>query len=254
MTKNFSVFVNTTDSFEDCWQPFFFLFKKFWPQYNGRIYLNTELKTFYYSGLNIISIKNGLIESKWTDCLIKALSNISDENVLYFQEDYFLHSPVNHEFLYELYKQFVDNDYDCLHLTDQCSNGPFIKKTTNEYIWEIHKNADYRISTQAAFWKRSSLIKIIDSGKTAWEFEHYSNENYNEKIQKVYCLNREIFTKGKNEIIPYIFTGIIKGKWNKQVFQVFKENGIAVNFKERKFYQERRILSLIKKLIKLCRF
>ena len=58
--SNFSILVNTTDSFSDCWNPFFKLFKKYWPNYGGKIYLNTEIKDFKYEGLNIICIKNKL--------------------------------------------------------------------------------------------------------------------------------------------------------------------------------------------------
>ena len=60
MKDNYAILINTTDSFDDCWEPFFKLFKKHWPEFNGKIYLNTETKEFKYSGINIISIKNGL--------------------------------------------------------------------------------------------------------------------------------------------------------------------------------------------------
>ena len=60
MDRKFSVFVNSTDSFEDCWFPFFSLFKTFWPEFGGKIYLNTEAKQFCYPGLRKV-IKRGLI-------------------------------------------------------------------------------------------------------------------------------------------------------------------------------------------------
>jgi len=53
---NFSIFLNSTDSFEDCWLPFFTLIKKFWPNLEYKIYLNTETKEYYSKGLNISPI------------------------------------------------------------------------------------------------------------------------------------------------------------------------------------------------------
>jgi hypothetical protein len=97
----FSILINSTDSFDDCWFPFFTLFKKYWPEYTGIIYLNTETKSYSHEGLNIISIQNNKNTPNkritWSECLIKCLNVIDDDIILYMQEDYFL-------------KDFVKND------------------------------------------------------------------------------------------------------------------------------------------------
>ena len=105
----YSIFINTTDSFEDCWEPFFKLFKQYWPEYNGKIYLNTETKEYFYSGLNIISIQNGLEGKPWSQCLKHALELIDEEYMLYMQEDYFLHSPVKNSLMEAFFKKFKEN-------------------------------------------------------------------------------------------------------------------------------------------------
>jgi hypothetical protein len=53
----YSILVNTCDKFEDCWDPFFKLFKFYWPDYTGTIYLNTEYKDYSFEGLTIVSLK-----------------------------------------------------------------------------------------------------------------------------------------------------------------------------------------------------
>ena len=111
--KHFSILVNTTDSFEDCWQPFFKLFKKNWPEYAGVIYLNTENSAFVYDGLNIIPVKNGLVGKPWSQCLKYALEFIKEENIIYMQEDYFLHEPVNNSLIDQYYKLFEEKELDC---------------------------------------------------------------------------------------------------------------------------------------------
>jgi hypothetical protein len=58
----------------------FALFKKYWPEYNGTIYLNTETKQFTHEGLNIVSKKNNLntVQNRitWNECLIRAINVI----------------------------------------------------------------------------------------------------------------------------------------------------------------------------------
>jgi len=233
---NFSILVNTTDSFEDCWHPLFKLFKQYWPEYNGKIYLNTETKEYHYSGLNIISIQNGLTGKPWSQCLKHALEFIDEEHILYMQEDYFLHSSVNNLLVKEFLDKFKTNNLDCLHLTDQCTSGPFNKNTCIENVWEIEKRANYRLSTQAAFWRKDSLIKLIRNWESAWQFEHYGKKRSNYLLNKVMCVNQNKFKKDKNEVLPYVFTGIIKGKWNKEVVELFNNSNIQIDFEKRGFY------------------
>jgi hypothetical protein len=138
---------------------------------------------------------------------------------------------------------------DCLHLTDQSTPGPFRKSYFSPLAWEILKGADYRISTQAAFWKKDSLMKIIELEKSAWEFENTANKSIEKQPSKIFCVSREIVQKNKFEVLPYIFTGIIKGKWNKEVKLLFKENNIEMNYKYRGVYHESILTKILKYII-----
>jgi hypothetical protein len=237
--QDFNIFVNTTDTFEDCWLPFFTLFKKYWPDYQDKIYLNTETKDFAFDGLNIVCIKNGLINGKWSDCTLFGLNYLQEDTILYLQEDYFLNAPVNTIKILEFYNLFKENGLHCLHLTDQSTSGPFNKSTFKPELWEILPDAKYRISTQAAFWKKKSLIDLLQPKQSAWRFEKTYNQPLDTQPDMIFCVNHDIFRKNENEIIPYIFTGIIKGKWNKEVEKLFKSNNIIVNFSIRGFYKVR---------------
>lgn len=233
---NYSILVNTTDSFEDCWHPFFKLFKKYWPEYKGKIYLNSEKKEFTFEGLNIIPIKNQLSWKPWSQCLKHALSFIEAEYILYMQDDYFFHSNVKNTEINKFFNILMHHKLDCLHLTDQCTSGPFNKNTGIEDIWEINKGVSYRLSTQAALWNKESLLKLIRNWESGWQFEKYGTKRSNYLLNKIMCVNRDKIIKDKNEIIPYVFTGIIKGKWKKEVKELFRENDINWDFSKRGFY------------------
>jgi hypothetical protein len=105
-TFNFTIFVNTSDGFEDCWDPFFTLFNKHWNDCKIPIFLNTEFKEYTFQGLNITCTKvhSGITERKltWSECLTKGLEKVETPYVLYLQEDYFFETNVNVEFILSL--------------------------------------------------------------------------------------------------------------------------------------------------------
>ena len=196
------------------------MFKVYWPDYDGKIYLNTETKEYSHQGLNIISIKNNLSGQNWSNCLRYAVNSIKEDSFIYMQEDYFLRSAVNTNLVEDMFFLFKEKKYDCLHLTDQCTSGPFLDKPSDKRIWKIANEAEYRVSTQAAFWKKSTMLEIIRPWESGWDFEKYaSKRSINHNFM---CVNQEIYKKNNQEIIPYIFTGIIKGKWKKEVSALFE--------------------------------
>lgn len=235
----YSILINTTDSFEDCWIPFFTLFKKYWPDYTGKIYLNTETKSFSFPGLNIISIRNNKqtpdIKITWSECLIRALESIETEVVLYMQEDYFLKDFVKNEIVNK-YVQLMNEhtDIHCIHLTDQAviaENEPSIYENLHPVI----KKQRYRISCQAALWRKDILYSYLRPYEDAWQFEEFGSK-------RAIFLNNNFFAVNKNwikinqfEIIPYIFTGIVQGRWYEEVVPLFAKEDISVNYSIRGF-------------------
>ena len=155
------------------------------------------------------------------------------------QDDYFLKSEVNHQILNFFYMQFLKHRFDCLHITDQCTSGPFSKNTGIKNIWEINKTATYRVSTQVAFWDKNTLKGLLRNHETGWQFEHFGSLRSKYIPLRLMCVSQDEIIKDKNEILPYDFTGIINGKWKEEVVQLFETNNISVNFEKRGFYIER---------------
>ena len=251
--SSISILVNTTDSFEDCWVPFFTLFKNFWPSYSGKIYLNTETKDFSYSGLNIVCIKNGLINHTWSQCLIYALDTIEEDLLIYMQEDYFLDYAVNIHELSRFLSVFKRGNYDCLHLTNQCNQGPFIDIIGENRIWEIPRGVRYRASTQAAIWRKEALSSILVPWENGWEFERFGSKRSNIYLSKVVCVNQDLYGSHEKSVISYVFTGIIKGKWNKAVVECFQFNNIVVNYTLRGFVSKQNKFDIKQKFRSILR-
>jgi hypothetical protein len=238
----YSILINTTDSFEDCWFPFFTLFKKYWPEYTGNIYLNTETKTYTHEGLNIISIQNNKNTPNqritWSECLIRALNVIDDGIILYMQEDYFLKDFVKNDFLKDFVKLIsLENNIDCIHLTDAAGHLG-LPSTIHDKLHHLISPQRYLTNCQAALWKKKTLISLIRPYENAWQFEEFASKRA-AKLNPIFLgVSRSFVKHNQYEIIPYVFTGIIQGRWYEPVVQLFNKNDILVDFSKRGFVNQ----------------
>ncbi|HEX4373428.1 MAG TPA: hypothetical protein VHZ50_09025 [Puia sp.] len=246
----YCIFINTTDSFEDCWLPFFKTFSAYWPDFNGTIFLNTEKKDFGFENLNIVSVKNANNNSctaTWSACLLNGLQKVGSEILLYMQEDYFLRAPVDNKLIHDHALLMLDEDIDCIHLTDQHSAGPF-KPSPYPGLWMLSKNADHRISCQAALWKKDILIKYIRAHENPWQFELYGTLRARCMDHKFYTVNLNRHKLHCKEIIPYIFTGVIQGKWYEEVIELFAQHHIEIDFSGRGFITDKERFALLPRI------
>jgi hypothetical protein len=240
--NSYAILINTCDKFEDCWLPFFKLFKKYWPQYTGKIYLNTETKIFAYPGLHIISLQTNLHTPEqaitWSECLIRALKASETDIVLYMQEDYFLKDFVKND-LVEKYVQMMQQytNIDCIHLTDQ---GLINDKKSEKYegLFSVLPKQRYLVSCQAALWKKETLLKLLRTYENAWQFEEFGSQRAAILKPEIFGVDKSWVKLNEFEIIPYIFTGIIQGRWYEPVVDLFKKHAILIDFSERGFVKD----------------
>lgn len=241
----YSILINTCDKFEDCWNPFFQLFSKFWPDYSGKIYLNTEYKDYSYPGLDIIAVKGCKRHdfppnerATWSQCLLWALELIDTDIVLYMQEDYFLKDMVKNEIVEDYVNLMADNEIiKCIHLTDQAVKTDRPSKYSNLDVVALDQR--YRVSCQAALWKKGELQLIIRKYENAWEFEEFGSKRSSAYKHIYLTVNRAFVRLNIYEIIPYIFTGIIQGRWYEEVIPLFRRNHIRIDFSVRGFNKSR---------------
>lgn len=239
--KKITILVNTSDSFEDCWNPFFSLFKKYFKDLDYNILLNTEFKDYTFQDLKIkcskVHIGTKDRRLTWSECLRKALEQIDTPLVLYMQEDYFLHNYVDLERL-ETYTELMIENKQISHigLTKFGSYGPFEKSSYLDLL-EIGLNNRYRISTQAGLWRVDILKSYIKDHESGWMFEILGTLRAKKRKNEVFLtVQRSDESKG---VFDYILTGIIKGKWHYQVPDLFKRHGIEVDYTKRGFYSKR---------------
>lgn len=240
----YSILINTCDKFEDCWDPFFKLWSIYWKDCTGKIYLNTEYKEYSYPGLDITVVKgcekHNVPRDKratWSQCLRWALEAMDTDIVLYMQEDYFLKDTVKNE-LVEQYIQLMQehSDIKCIHLTDQAvlSSGHSQYEKLNKVAYKQR----YRVSCQAALWRKEELLNIIREYETAWEFEEFGSQRSAIMGHEYLVVDKGFVKLNHFEIIPYIFTGIVQGRWFEETVPLFRKHGIEMDFSKRGFVSE----------------
>jgi hypothetical protein len=239
--NDLTIFVNTSDSFEDCWQPFFTLFERFWPNCPHPIVLNTETKDYSFKDLNIVCAKVAIGENRrltWSECLERALDSIHTPYILYLQEDYFLEGNVRADSLEIMLSELRAGHADVIRLSESNEAGPWLR-AENALIWEIAQNAKYRISLQAALWRKDFLRAQVRSHENPWQLESFGSMRLRRQKVKIFCVNRELFSGKRKEIFPYTPTGVVAGKWVQHVVEhLFARQGIIVDFSQRGFYDK----------------
>ncbi|MDD4913795.1 MAG: hypothetical protein PHW13_01985 [Methylococcales bacterium] len=237
--QDLTIFVNTSDNFEDCWIPFFTLFHRYWPDCRYPIVLNTETKDFQFAGLSIHCSKVAAGETRrltWSECLARSLDAIETPYILYLQEDYFLENPVKTGQIELLLAEMRAGRADVIRIMECGGAGPW-RPTLNPLLWEVDQHSQYRISLQAGLWRKSTLRGQIRLHESPWQLEVFGSARARRKQEKVLCVNRDLFSSPEAEILPYQPTGVVAGRWEREIVEpLFAKEGLAVDFSIRGFH------------------
>jgi hypothetical protein len=238
MRSTWGVFVNTSDGFADCWEPYFKLFSKYWPNFEGSIYLNTEKMDYCFPNLNIIALKvlkdfkNN--KKSWSHCLLAAIDLIEEDIVLQTFEDCFLIDYVNHTEIAKLVNIMIKEDLTFIGLGG--NNGPYFK-TEYTGLLGVEKGDPYRINTQPSLWNIRKIKKFIKKHESPWFFEVYGSERTKYFHDKIYAIDEDYYG-GEFTLFPNL-EGLRRGKWEKNgIVDIFRNNNIDIDYSIRGFYGE----------------
>jgi hypothetical protein len=93
------------------------------------------------------------------------------------------------------------------------------------------------IGLQAGLWRKSTLRESLRSHESPWQLEILGTRRVRQHLHKVFCVNRDRYSGLGKEIIPYTATGVISGRWARDiVVPLFERHGIEVDFSRRGFY------------------
>ncbi|MGC3977974.1 MAG: hypothetical protein QM751_06915 [Paludibacteraceae bacterium] len=251
MNDKYSILINSTDSYSDCWYPFFTLLKNIWKNIGVKIYLNCENKVFTFDGVDIYPIRNQK-SFTWSECLLNAIEQIKSPIILYMQDDYFVDSVVDSKSIDEFAELMIQNpEIKTIGLTKFGSPASKAFYPDDNRLKIVRQHAKYRISLQAGMWNKECLKSYLLSDENGWMFEIFGSGRARKKKDLFLTISSDSFKK--DAVINYMHTGIIKGKWHKNIPDFFKSENIDIDFSIRGLIDptKNRIINKIQTIKKL---
>jgi hypothetical protein len=223
--NNLTIFVSSCDAFSDCWDPFFTLFKRHWPEYSGRIILATETKSYTFPGLNIICpcVQNDFSRKlTWSEITTLTLAHLNTPYFLLLLEDYFIKSPVNHREFLKMFEIMQAEDYSHLMLIPMPGKN---LPSKYDFLLERAANAPYRFSTQVGIWKTKQFISYLRPHESPWLAEMWGSKRAARIPDSFYALSNDYIETNGYIIDYFIRGGVQKGKWVTGVPEFLQANG-----------------------------
>lgn len=215
--NNLSMVFCTCDAYMDLSDNFFVLLHKYWPEFKGDIFFNTDTKKYTSELYNIINVVHHEKNSSWSQRLYDSLKLVTTDFVLLFLDDFYLEGKVNNkEFLSCL--QYIEGHKEVNGIAFTLEPG--IKKPLKNELSEfsIRKHfAQYKCTAHISIYRTSFLKKILKRNENAWEFEVNGTIRSFLKKGKFICKNNRNFT------FPYSYGLLVRqGSYDKKLKEHFE--------------------------------
>jgi hypothetical protein len=215
LVKNNVCFVVVScDKYSDLWPSFFKnLHDKLAIVEDYKVYLVSNYLSF--NDYSVINIKVGQ-DISWSSNFFIALNKISEENIFLLIDDLYLRYTIQKSDMQNWIDIFVENDMNYLRLTGK-------PKPTGNYfldgVWEVSNNEFYRTATVFSFWKKKTLLELLDTSESAWDFEYFGSKRAN-RYSNWYSTKSNMFS---------YYNLVIKGKINPFVLKKISKSGYMIN-------------------------
>lgn len=241
-TPDFTVIVQSTDSFSDCWLPFFELLSRYWPGLQAPILLNAETKSYSHPKLNIRATNNATCSPNWptwSESVLHALSLVETDIVLLTLDDMLPAAPVDVDALERCLRLMERHRYSAITLTQHGTRRP-TKPSADELLLEVTQTARYRISSCPSLWRVEALKSYLQSHENVWEFEIMGSRRARKRPDSLFIANPAAVGNDGEGIMPYfqgaVDTAIVKGRWQRGIEEFFGSRGIPMDYEARGFF------------------
>lgn len=237
--ENLALFVASTDSYQDCWAPFFSLLARHWPQRSCPVYLGSETREFSDPSNTVVTLRSGFRNPKtpWSDNIIAQLRQIPEPYILWTLDDLFLAGPVDELFILRKVEQMQSASLPYVQL-QPFGASRYYKQTEFDGIWEIAERYRYRLSLMSGLWQREALLSLLVPGENPWQTEIRGSVRSSARGLRLCSIQPVPLNAASSLPYPTIVTGITKRKWNPAVEPLFRSAGLDVDLSLRGFHRE----------------
>lgn len=227
---DFTIFVSSSDNYSDLWDLFFDLFKKNWPDFKGRIVLNTETLSYERNDLDLECTQVGKLGT-FGKVFIAGLNTVRSDNVLLIMIDYIFMGEVNSAKILEYFDFFLKKKMDSLCLVYQ--QYPILQKTEHSEVYKVLPPAPYKMfSFQIAFWKKNTLLEMVLPHEDPWMSEWFGTQRAELMNIGLFCISNEV-----PRVVPYDLKGCLhQKKWLHNAVRYLESIDYIVDFERRGYY------------------
>jgi hypothetical protein len=223
MQTSTALLVVSCDSYRDVWGPFFTLLFRYWDDCPYPVYLGSNVEEF--PDRRVVSLAIGQ-DRDWSSNLLKMLDAIPMEDVLLLQEDFLLDRPVHTPRIERLLDHAKARGAACLRLMP--IPGPDVPCADHPELGEIRIGAEYRVSLQAAWWRKKYLAAVTRSGESPWQFERNGSRR-SDSIDAPFLSLRE----GVDLPLDYFTTAVVRGFWEPGAVALCAREKVPVDLRAR---------------------
>lgn len=238
-SRPYTLMVLTSDGYSDCWEPFFTLLERYWPDAKRYpVILNTESKTYQREGWDIqcFQFYKGRKAPSYATRLRRHLAEVKTPLVLCFQEDFFLREPVDQARLDDCAQAMLeDSQISCINFQYMGQNGFPCERLPG--FLEFYPVPYYRLSFSSPLWRVKEMKRLWKPGASPWTWEMYTN-------RRMYCTRKKFYfaETGSKRVINYgqtltLACNIVRGQWYREdVVPFFEKEGITVDYAVRGWF------------------
>jgi hypothetical protein len=224
MNSSPAVLVVSCDSYRDAWIPFFTLFFRYWSDCPYPVFLGSNFETYPDKRVTPLAVGR---DADWSSNLLRMLEGIPVAEILLLQEDFLIDRPVETRRIGRLTGCARDAGAACLRLMP--IPAPDLPSAASPEIGGIGKGAEYRVSLQAAWWRKDALAAILRPGESPWQFEMLGSRR-SDSIEAPFLGVRA----GPDPPLDYFTTGIFRGYWEPGAVELCRREHVPIDLKARR--------------------
>lgn len=218
------ILVCSCDRYRDVWPAFFTLFFRYWPDCPFRI--NLLANQCSYPDPRVRTLHTP-VEADWSTTFQLALRQVESRYVLVTVEDFLLDRAVDTARVVELVELLAQLGAACVHLgPDPLPERPLRGAPG---VGVVVPGQAFRVNLQNAVWQRKTLLELVVSGESAWDFEVKGTE----RSVSVEAPFLSLRCAELDAPMHYFRTGVARGKWMPGAVRLCRREGIVVDTRQR---------------------
>ena len=210
------------DKNEDTFEPFHHCMEKYWNNHPQVIYATETIENPYYETIS----HNEPLE-RWTKRIRQTLNDIDDNEILIMIDDCFIREQVDTKRIEYARKHLKGN---IAMFNFEKTFDPNDEETEIKGFKKRQHGSPYEVSIMCGLWDKEKLLRVLEEDCNPWEVEgKQDNKGFD-----FYINSGEFIINWGYE--TFIFTGICKGKWCRNIVPFFEKEGIKIDYNKRGFY------------------